>query len=45
MRTLPLLGLLLISLASHAETPQQIRQTYAVEASVAQPALDRKSVV
>jgi hypothetical protein len=38
MRTLPLLGLLLISLASHAETPQQIRQTYAVEASVAQPA-------
>jgi len=38
MRTLPLLGLLLVSLASHAETPQQIRQAYAVEASVAQPA-------
>lgn len=38
MRALPLLGLLLISLASHAETPQQISQTYAVEASLAQPA-------
>jgi hypothetical protein len=37
MRILPLLGLLLISLASHAETPQQIRQAYAAEASAAQP--------
>jgi hypothetical protein len=32
MRALPALCLLLASIASHAETPQQIRQTYAAEA-------------
>jgi hypothetical protein len=32
MRALPILGLLLASLACHAETPQQIRQAYATEA-------------
>lgn len=32
MKALPALCLLLISIASHAETPQQIRQTYAAEA-------------
>lgn len=37
MRTLASLSLLLISIASHAETPQQIRQIYATEA-VAQQA-------
>lgn len=37
MRVLPALGLLLASLACHAETPQQIRQAYATEA-VAQQA-------
>ncbi len=38
MRALPLLGLLLVSLASHAETPQQIRQAYAADASAVQSA-------
>jgi len=38
MRALPALVLLLASLASHAETPQQIRQAYAAEASSQQPA-------
>ena len=38
MRALPALALLLASLASHAETPQQIRQAYAAEASSQQPA-------
>ena len=33
MRALPALCLLLASFASHAETPQQIRQTYAAEAT------------
>lgn len=37
MRTLPALGLLLVGLASQAETPQQIRQTYAAEAAAGQP--------
>lgn len=32
MRAIPSLALLLVSLAAHAETPQQIRQTYAAEA-------------
>lgn len=32
MRALPTLGLLLASLACHAETPQQIRQAYVAEA-------------
>ena len=32
MRALPALGLLLASLACHAETPQQIRQAYVAEA-------------
>ncbi len=33
MRALPALLLLLASLAGHAETPQQIRQTYVAEAA------------
>ena len=33
MRALPALALLLASLASHAETPQQIRQAYVAEAA------------
>jgi hypothetical protein len=37
MRTLSFLSLLLVSLAGQAETPQQIRQIYATEASVGQP--------
>jgi hypothetical protein len=37
MKTLPALCLLLASLASHAETPQQILQRYANEASGQQP--------
>ena len=37
MRALPLLCLLLASLSSHAETPQQIRQIYASTASATQP--------
>jgi Domain of unknown function (DUF1924) len=37
MRALPALTLLLASLACHAETPQQIIQTYAVEAAARQP--------
>jgi hypothetical protein len=36
MRTLSALCLLLLSIASHAETPQQIRQTYAAEAAAVQ---------
>lgn len=32
MKALPALCLLLVSIAGHAETPQQIRQTYAAEA-------------
>ena len=37
MRALPALALLLASLAGHAETPQQIGQTYAAEAAARQP--------
>lgn len=37
MRALPVLCLLLASTAGHAETPQQIRQTYAAEAVAQQP--------
>ncbi|WP_240481780.1 DUF1924 domain-containing protein [Dechloromonas denitrificans] len=37
MRALPALGLLLASLACHAETPQQIRQIYTNEAAAQQP--------
>ena len=37
MRALPAFGLLLASLACHAETPQQIIQTYAAEAAARQP--------
>ena len=33
MRTIPAVALLLVSLACHAETPQQIRQSYVAEAS------------
>ena len=33
MRTITAAVLLLVSLACHAETPQQIRQTYITEAS------------
>ena len=33
MRSLAILGLLLVSIGSHAETPQQIRQIYASEAA------------
>lgn len=33
MRAIPAIALLLVSLASHAETPQQIRQTYIAEAA------------
>ena len=33
MRSLAILGLLLVSFGSHAETPQQIRQIYASEAA------------
>ena len=36
MRILSLLCLLLVSIASHAETPQQIRQAYAAEAAAGQ---------
>jgi hypothetical protein len=36
MRALPALCLLLASFASHAETPQQIRQIYAAEATAQQ---------
>ena len=36
MRALPALCLLLASFTSHAETPQQIRQIYAAEASAQQ---------
>ena len=36
MRNLSVLCLLLVSIASHAETPQQIRQTYAAEAATGQ---------
>ncbi len=36
MRTLPALCLLLLSIAAHAETPQQIGQTYAAEAAARQ---------
>ena len=36
MRNLSVLCLLLVSIASHAETPQQIRQTYAAEAAAGQ---------
>ena len=36
MRVLTALGLLLISIAGHAETPQQIRQAYVAEASAQQ---------
>ena len=36
MRPLPALCLLLASFASHAETPQQIRQIYAAEATAQQ---------
>lgn len=36
MRNLSALCLLLVSIASHAETPQQIRQTYAAEAAAVQ---------
>ena len=37
MRALPAFGLLLASLAGHAETPQQIGQTYTAEAAARQP--------
>jgi len=37
MRALPALGLLLVSLAGHAETPQQIGQIYTNEAATQQP--------
>jgi hypothetical protein len=37
MKTFPVLCLLLASVASHAETPQQIGQTYAAEAAARQP--------
>jgi hypothetical protein len=36
MKILASLGLLLISIAAHAETPQQIRQIYATEAAAQQ---------
>jgi cytochrome c peroxidase len=36
MRALPTLCLLIASMASHAETPQQIRQSYAAEANRSQ---------
>jgi hypothetical protein len=36
MRAIPAVALLLISLACHAETPQQIRQTYVAEAAAQQ---------
>ena len=36
MRTIATLGLLLISIAGQAETPQQIRQIYATEAAAQQ---------
>lgn len=36
MKAISALCLLLVSLASHAETPQQIRQTYAAEAAAVQ---------
>ena len=36
MRTIATLGLLLISIAAQAETPQQIRQIYATEAAAQQ---------
>ncbi len=36
MKTLATLSLLLISIAAHAETPQQIRQIYATEAAAQQ---------
>lgn len=36
MRVIPFPGLLLISIACQAETPQQIRQTYAAEANARQ---------
>ena len=37
MKALPAFGLLLASLAGHAETPQQIGQTYTAEAATRQP--------
>ena len=37
MKALPAFGLLLASLAGHAETPQQIGQTYTAEAAARQP--------
>jgi len=37
MKTLPALCLLLLSITSHAETPAQIRQSYASEATTQQP--------
>ena len=37
MRTFPALCLLLASMAGHAETPQQIGQSYATEAAARQP--------
>ena len=37
MKALPALALLLASLAGHAETPQQIGQTYTAEAAARQP--------
>jgi hypothetical protein len=37
LRTFPVLYLLLASVASHAETPQQIGQIYAAEAAARQP--------
>jgi hypothetical protein len=37
MKKLASLGLLLISIAAHAETPQQIRQIYTTEAAIQQP--------
>ena len=36
MRSLPILGLLLTSVAAHAETAQQIGRTYAAEAAAGQ---------
>ncbi|AXS79598.1 DUF1924 domain-containing protein [Dechloromonas sp. HYN0024] len=36
MKAIPSIGLLLVSLASHAETPQQVRQIYVSEASAQQ---------
>ena len=37
MKAIPALALLLTSLAGHAETPQQIGQTYTAEAAARQP--------